>query len=221
MTAVNWSLSADGVVVLTDSLLVTSEGKAAGFVQKVHSLAHLDALVSGRGDGALICDWVTMASQRLLARDFDMLSELAPALIRKIHAGLPVDVTAAWPGTTTIFMWGWSNTAQRFTGYRYKSKDNFERTPLEPIGIAPGFEDDCEPIKATLRSDQVARGLFDALRQQHLEARRKEEKAVGGDAMMTTLTRAAAGPVVAECLRLFRFPDYDEDYAEALDLMNR
>ena len=220
MTAVNWYLSVDGVIVLTDTLLVTAEGKAAAFVQKVHSLAHLDALVSGRGDAALISDWVAMASQRLLARDFDMLSELAPALIRKIHGRLPVDRTAAWPGTTTIFMWGWSNRAERFTGYRYKSKQDFERQPLEPIGIAPGFEDECEQIKAALAGDQVALGLCGALRQQHLESRRQAEKAVGGEAMMATLTRAAAGHVATECVRLFRFPDYDEDYAEALDLMN-
>lgn len=222
MTVVNWWLQPTAVVIVTDSLMVDEHGTPAAFVQKAHPVPHLDAVISGRGDASLIAAWAAEAATRVIARDFDVLSELAPMMIRRLRN----DQRSAGPvasGTTSVFMWGWSPKADRFVGYAYRSGSDFAPEPVEDgVVCAPGFEDPCEELRAALMGDNVPRALFDALLQQHREFRRDPDKAgrnnCGGDAMVTSLLRSDDGVVQTLASRVMRFPDYDADYDEALTL---
>ncbi|WP_309628411.1 hypothetical protein [Brevundimonas sp.] len=222
MTVVNWWLQPNAVVIVTDTLMTDEHGTPAAFVQKAHPIPHLDAVISGRGDASLIAAWAAYAATRVIARDFDVLSEIAPAMIRNLRDdGARQDPAPS--GSTSIFMWGWSPRSGRFMGYAYRSGSSFIPELLEDgVMCAPGFEDPCEDIHAALHGENVPRALIDALRQQYLECRRNPDKAgrnnCGGDAMVTSLLRSDDGAVQTLSTRVLRFAAYGTDYDAALTL---
>jgi len=223
MTVVNWSLQRHQVVVVTDTLLSEHRtGSAAAFVQKAHPVPHLETIISGRGDGGLITAWASYAATRVIARDYDVLAEIAPDLIRQLRAQQLAD-GSPYDGTCSIFMWGWSPSAGRFVGHVFRSGNDYAAGSLpDGVGCAPGFEDPCDDLIAALQGENVPQALFDALLQQNRETRRNPDKVhrnnCGGDAMLSMMTVAEDGAVVSTTRRLMRFAEYDADYDEALTL---
>lgn len=229
MTAVNWWLQPNGILVVSDTLLGYSRndepGRAmrpAAFVQKVFPLSHYDALISGRGDGDLIAAWTSLAATRLLARDFDMLADLAPQLIRDLvdecdeRRGCPFD------GTTSIFMWGWSPVADRVVGFAYRSGDGFVQDGMaDGVRFAPMVESLRVEVDQAVsaRDTNIPALLASALRHQHADARKApdtpQRNIVGGDAMVTSLTVGEDGGIDISCRRLYRFDDHEADYQAA------
>lgn len=222
MTVVNWWLQPNGVVIVSDTLMTDETGAPAAFVQKVFPIPHLDTVISGRGDAALIASWAAYAANWVIARDFDMLCELAPKMIRELEQSQKTS-GSQYSGSTSVFMWGWSRRAQRFLANAYRSGSYFAREPLQDgVMCAPGFEDPCEDLQASLSGDNIPAALIAAIQQQYLECRRNPDRIArnncGGDVMVTSLLLSDDGVVQTVASRVMRFEGYDADYEEALSL---
>lgn len=220
MTAINWWLQPEGVVIVSDSLMgcvppgvPRTEVVPAAFVQKVFPVPHLDAVISGRGDSDIIVAWVNRAATRVLARDFDVLCDLAPDLIRKTVQECNDGRDFDFDGTTSIFMWGWSARAGRFVGFSYRSPKNYVPEPMGyGVVFAPMFDAERPDIKEAMGGEQTPIALVKAMQQQHLE----HPADVGGDVMIMTMTKPSDEEIEYSARRLFRFENYEDDYEAAL-----
>lgn len=231
MTAVNWWLQPSGVMVMTDSLLGCVQGGRsladavpAAFVQKAFPIAHLGVIVSGRGDGDLVAAFASRVATRVLARDYDDLSEQIPDLLHELTRHCDQRRGFSYGATTSIFVWGWSPNAGRVMGVVYRSPAGFVPEPMEDgVICAPTIDDDQTELRASFKTGNVPAAMAAAMRRQHLEAHRPSDgltpNYVGGEVMLTILT-ASEGGIEISAARLFRFDDYEEDFARAVSLLD-
>jgi hypothetical protein len=87
LTALNYILARDRIVVSTDTLRSSGEGEPHGFVSKILPLPHLHGVVCGTGSLDLLVDWYAFVQRRVGALDMRDLDDLAarqlPALAVK------------------------------------------------------------------------------------------------------------------------------------------
>ncbi|MNJ53651.1 hypothetical protein D3C77_490540 [compost metagenome] len=62
----------------------------------------------------------------MLARGYDTLLELVPDMLRQKSTALWGELDSGPPGTTSVFMWGWSAGAGRICGTAFRSGSGFE-----------------------------------------------------------------------------------------------
>lgn len=222
MTALVWSLQANEVVILSDTLMTTGDGEPAAFVQKIHPLPHLGVVFSGRGDGELITLLAPYISYRMLARGYDTLVELVPDMLRQKSASLWAEIEGELPGTTSIFMWGWSESAGRICGTAFRSGSGFAPEPMQDGTVtAPGIDNPA--LMNAMHGDNPFAAMIDIMREQYREARASPMESrcqIGGDIMVQVMTATAEGACAFQSQSVHRFDTYEAEYEQALDRLD-
>jgi len=222
MTALVWSLQATELVVLADTLMTTGDGRPAAFVQKIHPLPHLGIVISGRGDGELIALLASYIGYRMLARGYDTLIDFVPDMLREKASSLWAGLDGDPPGTTSVFLWGWSAKAQRICGSAFRSGSDFEPEAMQDGTVtAPGVDD--LNLMAAMKGDNPLKAMVDLMREQYRQARAEPFGArchIGGDIMIQVMTAAEDGVCAFQGQRVHRFDTYEDEYEQALDLMD-
>lgn len=220
MTALNSYLSPNAVVVMTDTLMTNETGHPVGFVAKTYAVPQINALISGRGDSGLIVGFAFDAMARMLVSDFDMLVDLAPDLLKARWASIEGNRT----GTASVFLWGWSTVVGRFSGVVLRSGENFEPEILQDgTRFAPGLEDESRMAEVTAGDNPVA-SMLQVMRLAAEESRATPEKPdrchIGGEVVVYTMMVDDSGHVVTTSEIVHYFADRDEQYAQALTLLD-
>ncbi|MEM1290118.1 MAG: hypothetical protein AAGH67_01390 [Cyanobacteria bacterium P01_H01_bin.162] len=170
------------------------------FTAKFYLLPHLKMVVCGTGVLNVITDWFIRINTRLLVRDLCHLDEFAVSELQEIgrQYNLSDDLTA------TIYHFGWAELEQRFTGFAYRSKENFRSERLEEsVGIKPFFDQTDWLDSQDINFTEIAK-------RQRLIDRRKppsQRVGIGGEIYMLHMRREQTS-----VLQLHRFEDYNEEY---------
>lgn len=221
MTALNFTLSADAVVVLTDTLMTKENDEPAAFVSKALPIAHLNALISGRGLSDMVIGWAFDVACRRLVADFDDLIQQTPAALAEKWA----EVADRAPPSTTVFTWGWSPAECRFVGYAFRSGEGFKAERLEDGSrFAPGC--DAATFEAiTTHPDlgdvmKLAKVMLAAKADEDSSAAPMQERChIGGEIVMHSLTLTEDCTVEMTSQIVHLFEDRNQQYAQAASLV--
>ena len=219
MTALNSYLSPDAVLVMTDTLMTTDTGHPAAFVAKTYPVPQINALISGRGDSRLISGFAYAVTVRMLVADYDMLVDLAPEALRQLWAEFEGERTA----TASVFVWGWSPEQGRFAGAVFRSGDDFEPDPMQDgTRFAPGLDDEAMMEECTVAEKPVATMLqvmIAAAEESRAKPNAHDRCHIGGEVVLHTMTNDDAGRLITSSEIIHYFGDRDEQYAQALSLL--
>lgn len=216
MTAINFDLQPELLVLFADTLMTDLEGQPAAFVTKAYPIPHLSTIITGRGSSNLIAEWAFEISCRTLVSDFDMLVEMAQPMLQRGWAGQE----GQRPDSSTVFVFGWSATQGQIEGYAFRSGTGFEPELLEyGRRCCPGLEDTAK-ADAIFEASSTVGGLMQIMIAAADENRPLQDPAakcfIGGEMVMHTLSVIDEGPVQLSSAVVHHFPDRDSDYASAL-----
>lgn len=220
MTVLNFALMEDGVYVVADTLVTTSDFRAAFFTSKVHPVPHMNGLICGTGSLGLILGWSRQVLGGMLAMDVGHLDEFTPEALRALHAERPEEERAA--GTTTIYHLGFDDIENRFVGFAYRSTDDFASERLAyGTRTKPGHES-TRPLSA------FPDDFVQACREQRAvqdELPPGDRVFIGGHvtAYMLQVHREPGSPpaVTTTITRPFEFEDFETAYHDCLTHLPR
>jgi hypothetical protein len=199
MTALNWALTDQEVVIANDTLVADGHThEPIGFSNKVHLIPHAKTIVAGTGIAQLISSVAFQVSCSSICRDVADVARNLPHLIRTLANQIEENVF-----TTTIYVFGWSEDHRRMSGFAHRSTSDFRTEELQHgLGIKPLVSVDAQSI-----SDFESFFLNLIIRQRsHEDAKLSSEVGkvdIGGEIILTHLTQEHC------CFRkIYRFADY-------------
>lgn len=186
-------VTSQGICVVTDSISYRYDDGGTKWVSKTYVLPHLDLLVTAVGLRQLSAAYVMMLGlgQR---RDcsLDDIAADAQSLLSEIweHAA-DTDNSTHGPTFGTVYIAGWSPSADDYTAFRFNSADNF--TPQQrhsgDLAIYPTPDPTIQVTYPESLEDWV--NLAEHVRQAEID-RDAARVLIGGRLVMTNLTRGAA-----------------------------
>ncbi len=208
MTLLNWELSPDSVVILSDTLSLGSENKLPrNFMTKIYPVPHLGGVITGTGISTVVEQFFLAANGSTVAKDFEHLSEFARDILRAIWTEIEEQLPAN--ATTTIYTYGLTH-AGKFGGFAYRSTSDFCVEVL-PHGMAAKPAPNLEVLAGVKSLSDLAKLSL----QQQADDRalpRAERVGIGGDLWLYTLGRAEDGSLTMSTNRLARMLHYDSDW---------
>lgn len=215
MTALNWELAPEHVLILSDSLALAGEDHRPAFMTtKVFPLPHMSLCIAGTGAQPLAERFWAHANSKCVASDVAHLNEYAADILRdlwlQLHSEPDYETEEARRFTSTVYIYGWSVSNKAFIGFAYRSANDFVSEPLR-YGIA---------AKPAPNSRQVPdmNGLTDFVellllqKQEDRERPRMERIGIGGEIIMTLMVRDETGFTAIKQQPIFKFDDYDDDW---------
>jgi hypothetical protein len=128
MTALNFWIDAENVLLVSDTLVTSDDFAPAFFTTKIHAVPHWDGVICGTGSLGFILDWHREVLGGTLALDIEHLNEFAPQMLQELfsrdhdqHHG---------NSTSTVYHFGYSRQAKRMVAFAYRSTDNFQSEAL-------------------------------------------------------------------------------------------
>lgn len=133
MTALNFILQDDGVIISMDTLALSAGNKAPfKFVTKFFPLPHMNCIICGTGNMQAIIDWFGWVQKNIVANGIYQLNELSKKAMYDFMKDINGD------NFCTIYQFGLHEIDNKFHGYAYRSKNNFQSEELEQgIGVKP------------------------------------------------------------------------------------
>ncbi len=220
MSALNWSLQPEYVCLVADTLVSSADSarEPLFYTSKVFPVPHLDGVVCGTGLYGLILDWFLTVNTGIVARSMSRLDEQVPDLLRtlwKRQIGSPLWRMNQSAITATVYHFGYDDKEKRFRGWAYRSTNRFTSEELAyGCGIKPATQYQF-PEDFALPNEFIT--LTEQQRQEDLARPAAERVGIGGDLHFHYLRCAEDGPVLYECRRCHRFPDYEELGQSMLD----
>jgi hypothetical protein len=211
MSALNWLLTDDIVLIATDTLASGVDLTPRSFGSKVFPLPHLRGVICGTGSREVVLGWYQLVSSQVLAQDIVFLDSIAPVHIKAISQRF-----TEYIGTSTVYHFGFHPTEKRMCGFAYRSEKEFasERLGLG-MGVKPPHRDlisRFEEVVAGSRSLPTA--FVDLIRQQRLRDDAEpigKRVGIGGEVHLLEIT-----PSKQSAWTAWRFEDFDEMFAEML-----
>jgi hypothetical protein len=194
-------------LVVTDTLAVDGTTPAL-FVTKAHYLPHLRLIVAGTGIGRFSDDWFVRINSRMLVSGIEQLDQFTPEHLRELWENFNSEHSSLQGKTTTVYHFGVSEATQEITTFAYRSYRDFESERL-PHGT--GAKPDCAIPEGEVNIYEHIRSMMEEQRALQAKLRLPEQIHIGGEAMAIHLTANGCNHH-----RMFQFPDYDEQVAQAL-----
>ena len=211
MTALNFSITHEGIFVATDTL-VTRDGRPLMFTTKVLMLPHMDGFVSGTGSIALFQRW----SHEILSDgmvNMHVLDVNTPDRLRKIWNEMS-DVERD-NDPSDIYHLYYDPDEDQFGGFAYRCSNGFES---EPLGYGdyskPGFGNAIEIL-------DFPGDLIRACRRQRFAQEKLdpgERRQIGGQVIAYMMQRhEAEGQPMSTLMTAqvaYEFEDFDDMFLE-------
>src|SRR5918994_4893799 len=121
MTALNYTLEPELVVICADTLRTNPSKQPNGLASKVLPLPHLHGVVCGRGSLDLLLSWYVFIQTEVIAMDMRQLDQVTTGPLRKLW----LDHCGDGPATSSIFHFGLDSSDGRLRGWRYSSETEF------------------------------------------------------------------------------------------------
>lgn len=125
MSLLMFSHQPDGIVVITDTLATAPDGTPSFFKTKAFPIPHLRMVVAMTGLANLGEKLIDSLYTSMLARDIDMAAQHTPAILAALSDELTVQF-GPFPGTSTIYYFGYSQRHNQYVRYVFRSADGFE-----------------------------------------------------------------------------------------------
>ena len=133
MTALNFILRDEGVIISMDTLALSAKNKAPfKFVTKFFSLPHMNCIICGTGNMQAIIDWFGWVQKNIVANGIYQLNELSKKSMYDFMKDINGD------NFCTIYQFGLHEVDNKFHGYAYRSKSKFQSEEIKQgIGVKP------------------------------------------------------------------------------------
>jgi hypothetical protein len=218
MTAMNWALREDRVVLVTDSLSLYGDGSGREntYRTKVFPLPHLRAVMCGTGLFQLVLDWFCAIQLNFVANDLEWLCEYAaPQTLQGLAAKY-----GDYGSSTTAYHFGLNRTGDKMIGFAHRSEHGFA---CERLGygnaLKPGTDGLLQTFQRLEQQHGTAVALVGVMGEQKADDDSQEPSrriGIGGEVHFMELTANQQS-----CWTCYRFDDYDETYQRMLKHIQR
>lgn len=155
MTALNYILGEQGVIISMDTLSLMMEDKQPfKFVTKFFPIPHMNCVICGTGNLDAIINWFVFVEKSIMANGIYQLNELSvqemPNFMKKYNGN----------NLCTIYQFGLHEIDNKFHGFAYRSTNNFQSEELAySIGIKPQnafSQDDFKSILTEIQDQTIS-----------------------------------------------------------------
>ncbi|MBS0220374.1 MAG: hypothetical protein JSR91_06490 [Proteobacteria bacterium] len=207
MTLLNWEMTAEQVILFTDTLSLDGQDRRArSFTTKVFPAPHIGAVIAGTGVAQIVTRFYLNIVD-LVVNDVVHLSKFAPAMLKQDWEQTKSQLPDG--ATTTVYTFGLSAKDGTFTGYAYRSTADFAaeclhhgRVMKPPTTIEDLQAIDSLPAFVAISKKQQA---------QDRELPRVKRVGIGGDLWLYFLRKSESGALSLQVERMERMPHYNQD----------
>lgn len=221
MTALNYILTKDSVMISMDSLITgiygigENEDKVnVNFEAKMYPLPQFNAVICGTGSAQLKKDWYNFASTEIISRDIKYLNKLITEKLLEFEEGYKLKVD------TSIYQFGFDEDINEFVGFVYSTNNGYKSQKLDilegvcKIDIIPMISSDKYREILEISKFETIRGyeefLINIMKEQKRDDDLRESSnraGIGGDIHFLYMEKD-----FYTYKRIHRFDDYDEVY---------
>jgi len=216
MTSLLFALEPERIVVACDSLSCTVDKLPRGFVSKIHPLPHLSTVVCGTGSASVLTHWLCTICENVVARNVDVLVELAGDQLMGIDQRLRDVYPEAAGLTSTVYHFGYSWSEKSFVGYAHRSGDGYRPERVEyGFGMKPPPENMAAAAARWLEAGPQS--LVELMQQQKDDDERRplhERVGIGGEVHVCV---AEAPPFACRVQVCHEFSDASDAWNAILD----
>jgi hypothetical protein len=132
MTALNFILDPNCVIIFMDTLSLRVNKEPFKYVSKIFPLPHLRGVLCGTGSLNTIWDWHVFIQGQVIGNIMDIPNKMAPSQLKRIHSKYDMNGT----NDVTIYHFGFNPREDegRIKGFAFRSTKNFE-----PEELVDGF----------------------------------------------------------------------------------
>ena len=190
------------IVVATDTLAVTSDGRPMLFSSKAHHLPHLRTIIAGTGMGMFSGDWAMEINNRMILEGIMNLDYHAPGALRARWAKYRQDFVLPESLTTTVYHFGLSEDDQSVVAFAYRSTSDFQSERL-PQGF--GIKPEC-PVPEGNSMLEIIPQMMNLQREIQRKVAPEKRIYIGGEVVVMHLTASSFS-----VLHPHSFPERAED----------
>lgn len=212
MTAFNFILNPDYVLVFMDSLSLKTNKEPLKYASKIFPLPHLNGVLCGTGSLNTIIDWYVYIQLQIVGNLMEIPNKIAPSQLKKIHSKYDLNGT----NEATIYHFGFCPLEGKIKGYALRSTNNFLLEELKyGIGIKPHDTDIIKYLSDSMVARPNLTDLFiDIMKMQKKNDEQKDHQeriGIGGSIHMYHLE--SNHQFLWEC---YNFDDFNEMYSKML-----
>ena len=211
MTALNWWLDENIVLISADSLALDTDGQPYSFCTKLFPVPHLQGVVCGTGLMPLILDWFVFLESQVIAQNMAYVDTIATAELSRLAA----PYQGRYEGTSTIYHFGLNPHTAQMEGYAYRSAEDFRSERLQAgLGMKPPNEKLPKTWAETAATAGIIAAFIEVIKEQKRQDALLESSkrvGVGGEVHLLQLTKHSQ--TMWTC---YRFEDYSQGLATML-----
>ena len=216
MTALNFALEADRVIIFMDTLALRMDNKKpVKYASKIFPLPHLRGVLCGTGSLNTIMDWFVYIQGHVIGNTMDIPNKIAPSQLTEIHSKYDLNGT----NETTIYHFGFNPREEdgRINGFAFRSTNNFSLEELKDgIGIKPHDDEIIKYLKDALDTyngsvEDLFINIMKLQKKKDDEESPKKRIGIGGSIHLLHFDKNRQ--FLWEC---YNFDDYDETFSKML-----
>ena len=190
------------VLVATDTLGTSTDGRPFIFTTKAFVVPHLRMIIAGTGTGGFLGRWFVGVNDLMVVRGIDDLDDHASRNLGTLWRGYKQELSLTDSARMTVYHFGFSEETGLIHSFVYRSTNEFSSEPLEyGVGVKPICT-----IPETLRLPQDIRKMMDEQRAIYGSQASGQRVYIGGEIQIHNLTENGF-----QVYTLERFDDYEHD----------
>jgi len=213
MTAVDFILSKESVLVATDTLALDENKRPLRFCTKVFPLPHIKCLICGVGSLQHLLRWFKFVEERCLVDNITVLNDIAKDILPKLKLEIEQEYKAEI--SSTIYHFGFNSITNEMEGYALRCNDNYIPQKMgDGIGVRPQ-----EGIIDKINNNEISVSNHVELFIEFIKSQKlyddnlpiAEKVGIGGEIQMFVLQKEGH-----YFRTIYRFEDYDKYYSDML-----
>jgi len=192
------------VLVATDTLATSPDGRPFKFTTKAFIVPHLRMIMAGTGAGGFLGRWFVHVNDRMIVQDIDNLDYHTPRSLASDWAEFKQGLSDPNSNpTTTVYHFGFSKQTKVIHSFAYRSTNKFQSERLEQnvLGVKP----ECTPPD-DYRLPRDVRNMMEEQRTVQKSQPIDQRVYIGGEIQVHHLSKDGF-----HIYTLDRFEDYDSD----------
>ncbi|MBP1154835.1 MULTISPECIES: hypothetical protein [unclassified Paenibacillus] len=207
MTALNFILTEQEIVVSMDTLASREDKEPFKFVSKIFPLPHIRTIMCGTGNLELLLNWHIIIQTKIVSRDIEYVDRYATQFLRELDSKYPDELSA------TVYHFGYSEKEDKLKGYAYRKEKQFEsELMVYGIGTKPPLETE---LVYTIfdNNDNYDKALIEMMEEQKRrdDIKTEDKVGIGGEIQMCVMNTNFFTIAIVH-----RFADYEETYRKVM-----
>jgi hypothetical protein len=122
------------VLVATDTLATSTEGKPYMYTTKAFIVPHLHLIMAGTGVAGFLSRWFVRLNDNFIVRGIDRVNDFAPTTLPVLWQAYKEELSIKDDLMTTVYHFGFSEVTGLIHSFAYRSTNNF-RSEQIPYGL--------------------------------------------------------------------------------------